>query len=404
MPLKPHSEALYLGLDLGTSGCRASVIDSQGQQQSFLKQPWPAALEQQAEQDPLIWWHTVQQLLYDLFKQINPQRIRAIAVDGTSSTLLLSALDGTPLTPALMYHHSENATAAQLIHQYAPKNSAAHGTSSSLAKLLTLQSRIPHRAFKALHQADWIAAKLSGNISYSDENNALKLGYDPITGCWPEWLKQLPIELQTLPKITPVGTVIGTAKIEITKQFGLHPSTQIISGTTDSIAAFIASGAHKIGEAVTSLGSTTVLKIISPQPIFSPKHGIYSHRLGDFWLAGGASNSGAGVLKQFFSDDELIRLSQNMDLSKPSGLHYYPLPSKGERFPLADPDLMPQLSPRPDNPQHFLQAILEGLSRIETQGYRLLAQLGAPYPHQIYSAGGGAINPAWQTLRERALH
>ncbi len=403
MPVSPQTEPLYLGLDLGTSGCRASVIDDQGQQHGFAIQPWPAELEQQAEQDPHLWWQTVQQLLHTLFTHINPQQIKAIAVDGTSSTLLLTSPDGTPLTPALMYHHNDNQTAAELIQQYAPKNSAAHGSNSSLAKLLTLQQRCAGKPFLACHQADWIAGQLCGRFGLSDENNALKLGYDPIQRRWPAWLQQLPLPTESLPKVQPVGHLIGTLSPLIEKQLGLSTSTKVISGTTDSIAAFIASGAHRIGDAVTSLGSTTVLKIITPQPIFSPEHGVYSHRLGNLWLAGGASNSGAGVLKQFFNQQELISLSQQIDLSKTSGLNYYPLPSKGERFPLADPNLLPQLSPRPAEPAHFLQAILEGLSRIEADGYRLLERLGAPYPDQIYCAGGGCVNPAWQALRQSEL-
>jgi len=403
MPSSPQTEPLYLGLDLGTSGCRASVIDKLGQQHAFANQAWPAKLASQAEQDPLIWWQTVQQLLHVLFEQVSPQQIEAIAVDGTSSTLLLAALDGTPLTPALMYHHNDNQIAAKLIQQHAPKNNAAHGSSSSLAKLLTLQKRSAEKTVIACHQADWIAGQLCERFGLSDENNALKLGYDPMQRRWPTWLKQLPLNSNTLPKVTPVGTPIGTVSNAVAQQFGLAKTTQIISGTTDSIAAFIATGANKIGDAVTSLGSTTVLKIITPQPIFSPEHGVYSHRLGDLWLAGGASNSGSGVLKQFFSNTELSSLSQQIDPSKASGLHYYPLPATGERFPIADPKLPPQLEPRPAKAELFLQAILEGFSRIEAQGYRLLEQLGAPYPDQIYCAGGGCVNPVWQALRQREL-
>src|SRR3546814_17941127 len=71
-------------------------------------------------------------------------------------------------------------------------------------------------------------------------------------------------------------------------------SSDLISvGTTDGVAAFIATQASGIGDAVTSLGSTLTLKILSARPIFAPAMGVYSHRLGERWLAGGASNSRA---------------------------------------------------------------------------------------------------------------
>jgi sugar (pentulose or hexulose) kinase len=41
------------------------------------------------------------------------------------------------------------------------------------------------------------------------------------------------------------------------------------------------------------------------------------------------------------------------------------------------------------------------MARIESQGYQLLQQLGATGPTRVYTAGGGAKNPAWTTIRER---
>ena len=57
-----------------------------------------------------------------------------------------------------------------------------------------------------------------------------------------------------------------------------------MAGTTDSIAAFLASGASKAGQAVTSLGSTLAIKMLSTTPVEDNKRGIYSHRLGSQWL------------------------------------------------------------------------------------------------------------------------
>jgi sugar (pentulose or hexulose) kinase len=58
---------------------------------------------------------------------------------------------------------------------------------------------------------------------------------------------------------------------------------------TDSIAAFIAAGLSEPGDAVTSLGSTMAIKMISTVRVDNADYGIYSHRLGDVWLVGKAS-------------------------------------------------------------------------------------------------------------------
>ncbi len=76
----------------------------------------------------------------------------------------------------------------------------------------------------------------------------------------------------------------------------------------------------------------------------------------------------------------------------PTGLDYYPLPQAGERFPIADPNFEPRLSPRPDDDRLFFQGLLEGIAQVEAQGYERLAELGATPLKSIRSVGGGAAN------------
>ncbi len=254
-----------------------------------------------------------------------------------------------------------------------------------------------------MHQADWIAARLTGSFSACDENNALKLGFDPVNRCWPAWFAKLDVHAELLPRPVPPGTPIGTVTSTRAAEFGLSPDVKVVAGTTDSTAAFLATGASRAGEAVTSLGSTLVLKVISSKPVFAPKFGVYSHRLGDRWLAGGASSSGGEVLLNFFSSERIDAMTQMLRPDAPTGLNYYPLPATGERFPINDPNLAPRLSPRPNDDLSFFQGMLEGIAAIERRGYGLLAELGAPYPDSVRTVGGGAQNLAWTAIRARLL-
>jgi hypothetical protein len=248
-----------------------------------------------------------------------------------------------------------------------------------------------------------VAGRLLGTYGHSDENNALKLGYDPVARRWPGWLGELGVQGALLPRPVPPGTPLGSVCPAGAGETGLAPDTLVVAGTTDSVAAFIATGAERSGQAVTSLGSTLVLKVLSEHPVFSPEHGVYSHRLGDRWLAGGASNTGGAALLAHFEAGDLARLSRALDPRQPTGLHYYPLPQPGERFPRLDPALPPRLVPRPASDARFLQGLLEGIAAVELAGYRLLARLGAPYPSLVLTAGGGARNPTWTAIRTRLL-
>jgi sugar (pentulose or hexulose) kinase len=237
----------------------------------------------------------------------------------------------------------------------------------------------------------------------TDENNALKTGYDPRLRCWPAWLNGLGIHPNLLPRVAEPGTPIGTINPAVAAKFGLPIATVIAAGTTDGCAAFLATGANAVGEAVTSLGTTLTLKQLCDRPIFAPEFGIYSHRLGERWLAGGASNSGGAALARYFTPDALAALSARIDPHAATGLDYYPLPSPGERFPFADPHLAPRETPRPADDVRFLQGLLEGIARIEAQGYRRLAELGGPSLVSVRTVGGGARNAAWAAIRRRAL-
>lgn len=395
---------LCIGLDFGTSGCRATVLDAElrvcGEARVGLAPPRRHG--PRVEQSADLWWGGLCALMQALGAQIPLARVAAVAVDGTSGTLLLSDGDGNPLTPALMYNDTRSSAEAARLSALAPADSAAHGAGSSLAKLLHLYRGAPE-ARHALHQADWISARLCGRCGVSDENNALKLGYDPRQRVWPDWLGRLDFPRELLPSVVPPGTAIGRICDDAARQCGLSGHCRVVAGTTDSTAAAIASGISAPGDALTSLGSTLVLKVLSPAPVVAPRYGVYSHRLGDLWLAGGASNSGGAVLRRYFDDRTLDRLSAELDPERPSGLDYYPLPAPGERFPVSDPALVPRLSPRPRSDALFLQGLLESMAAIEARGYALLAELGAPYPSRVYSGGGGAHNPAWARIRARLL-
>ncbi|PSN17259.1 carbohydrate kinase [filamentous cyanobacterium CCP5] len=393
------SQSLALGLDFGTSGARAAVLD-QNNVRYLGEAPYP--------QDDRPWSDRWVATLHRLIQQIPPElrlHIQQLAIDGTSGTVLLCDPSGSPLADPLFYNDDRSRQEAQQLQSIAPAGSPVLSPTSSLSKLLWWQANLPpfvwHQAHYLIHQADWLAYQLHRRPGLSDYHNALKLGYDVEQLQYPDWI---PDSLRRLlPQVLAPGSRVAPIHPEAASLFGLPTTCHIHAGTTDSIAAFLASGADQPGMAVTSLGSTLVLKLLSPVPVYDSRYGIYSHRLNSLWLVGGASNSGGAVLKQYFSGSELRSLSQQIDPSQSSGLDYYPLSQPGERFPINDPELPPRLTPRPACDAQFLHGLLEGIARIEQQGYTRLAELGAPRVQRVYTAGGGAQNSVWITLRQRLL-
>lgn len=392
-----------LGLDLGTSGVRAVAVDDDGKILGLGSASLPAtrATGARREQAPEDWWNGCRMALEDLGRKVDLSEARAIAVDATSGTILPVDHTNRPLAPARMYDDADTGDLAARIKTLAPRESAAHGATSPAARALGW-TKLP-RLHCILHQADWINGCLGATDWRTDENNALKTGYDPVRRCWPDWLRAFGLSPGLLPEVVPVGTPIGQVSAQAALALGLPEGIAIAAGTTDGCATFLASGATRPGEASTALGSTIVLKLLSDRPVFAPELGIYSHRIGDTWLAGGASNCGGKTLLQFFSPEQLASLESSLDPSKPTGTDYYPLPSVGERFPVSDPALAPRLTPRPASDAAFLQGIYEAFARVEQTGFAKLAELGGPNLRNVRHAGGGARSAAWMRLRATAL-
>ena len=397
---------LHIGIDLGTSGVRACAIDGTGGIHAWASAPLPHSSGEGAarEQNPADWWRAVTQVLGEITGKLPATRIASLAVDGTSGTVLLTDAGGTPLSPGLMYNDARATAEAATIARHAPAESAAHGTASGVAKWLWLERHTDTADARwVLNQADWIVGKLTGRWGVSDENNVLKLGWDPVARRWPDWLATLDLPLDRLPTPYEPGIPLGELRSELADHLALSSTATIHAGTTDSTAALLATGCAEPGDAMTALGSTLVVKILSERPVFAPKMGVYSHRLGDRWLVGGGSNSGGAVLEHFFDAQRMNALTPRLRPDHPTGLDYYPLLTPGERFPLNDPHLPPRLEPRPEDDAEFFQGLLEGIATIEARAYRMLVELGATPPRSIRTTGGGAANPAWSRIRERLL-
>jgi len=455
-----------LGVDVGTSAVRVAAVDGVGRLLALARAPLPpcegsGAEMQQRAQD---WWGPFTQAIRTAVRDQQAQAaggpIHAIAIAATSGSVLLCDSRAQPLAPALLYADSRALAEAARIDALAPATSPARGASSGLAHALWLwqQHRGHHPGpLRLYHQADWLAAQLLEDADSarhaSDWHNALKTGFDPMDLSWPAWLQGLGLPAEALPQVHAPGTVLGRVAAARAEELGLPGDCRVLAGSTDSNAATLAalldfrrphltrihrapthlhrrrdlpaSGFRRTphcrslmsGDAVTSLGTTLVLKIMADRPVVSPSHGVYSHRLqlpgqhSPLWLTGGASNSGLGVLAGRIDPEhinarslELVaRLRAGPRPMLDSGLDYRPLTRCGERFPEVNPGLKPVLTPIPADPVQFLHGVFAALAQIEAAGYQRLQELGAPSVLHLLSVGSGAANPALTQLRQAAL-
>ena len=243
----PRSDAVHLGVDVGTSGVRGVAIDANGAvvAQASAPLPAPEAIAGGLRQDPELWWAAVTE------RHPRDRRRRPRAPDRFpgGGRDLGHAAAGRRARARRSSRPACTTTPAPPIWPRAsrppPRPRAARmGRPRPWPGCSCCRSGIRDARY-ALHQADWIAARLTGRLGVSDDNNALKLGFDPVSRTWPVWLDELGVRRGLLPEVVTPGTPFGPMLSRLAASLGLAPGCMVVAGTTDGCASFLATGAER---------------------------------------------------------------------------------------------------------------------------------------------------------------
>ena len=390
----------FLGIDLGTGGIRCLLVDESGGILADLSRPLHkinlSTVAGHSEQDANDWIAILDDVLGELFSTPLHRQIKAIAVDSTSGTVLPVSSAGKALGYALLHN---DVRAHEQAESCASVFAGSCSPTFSLPKILWMQENLqlpPDALF--LHATDFLNAWLVGHADLpTDSTNAMKSGLDLEAG---EWSTKMPAV--NLPRVVPPGQVIGELAAVHCARWGLGKGIKLVSGATDSNAAFYASGAGLPGEWSTTIGTTLAIKGISQKKIEDPQGCIYCHRHPDgYWLPGGASNAGGEILREH--KQALASLAAIANRTVVPNSLVYPSVRKGERLPFSDPSFEPFFEGTEKGGADYLLACLEGIAFVECLSYELLEQLGAEVGNRIYVTGGAASSELGLQIRADIL-
>jgi sugar (pentulose or hexulose) kinase len=378
----------HVGLDVGTQGIRAVLMDERGAVVSRAHQalalPPPGPVQ---EQDPAAWWEGVITTL----RSLGPARAtsRSLAVSCTSGTLCILDRAGDAVVPAMLYSDTRGSGLTDVDASWA------------VAKLAWLAAEAPSllelgRMFTT--PGGYLTGRLLGHTAPIDETQALKLGYDPETRAWTE----LPVGPDALPDVVPMGTLLGTIGSGAAAATGLPTDLRLVAGITDGVAAQLACQPSP-GSWATAVGTTMVWKTVALRNITSVADGVYSHRgPGGWWLPGAASNAGGGILSTWASNAQLDDLARTVSI-EPHGQVAYPSTARGERFPFVDLGFAPWSVEVGTSPADRYRAELVGAAFVERWGCERLVELGCDQPWSVATTGGATRSPVWTQLRADVL-
>lgn len=400
------------GIDVGTQGVRASLVSVDGVMLGSGAAPITSDHRdgRRHEQDPNEWWSALCAAVRSALQESEARgkiHVTAVAIDATSGTVLVEHADGSPAGPALMYDDTR-------AHEFA-RRAQDVGVSlwSSLGYRIQPAWALPKICWlldagalsggdRVVHQSDHLVRRLVGTQVPTDTSHALKTGVDLRTAGWPEQVfGDLAIPLNILPDVALPTTQVGTVSAHAAAESGLTQGAAVRLGMTDGCAAQIAAGALGIGHWSSALGTTLVVKGSTEDLVLDPTGAVYCHRHPDGgWLPGGASSTGAGALRDAFTDGQDLDAltAQAAALGVIRGATY-PLVGSGERFPFVAPDATDFLSDRADSEAATFAALCQGISYIERLSYDVLGSLGADVSGPVSFTGGPTRNEWWNQLR-----
>jgi sugar (pentulose or hexulose) kinase len=372
---------VFLGIDCATQSSRSVLIDSDGAiyaRHTIDLAPVQRGADGRLTQDPQSWLTAMDGHFEHAASEAKAQNltITGASISATSGTFVLTDRDGNPIAPAAMYNDGRAA--------------------NPLARAEKIIEEVGTGSYLFAHTPEYIVAHLTGQPLHAvatDWSHAMKTGVDLHAKSWSESANEAAKRNSiSLPSVVAPGTLLGRSKA------GDIP---IYAGMTDGCTAQISVGATSIGSAVSTLGTTLVLKVVGVKEIAGP--GFYSHLLPkERWLGGAASNLGGISFEKYQSD--IKSWDKKAAEHGPASYALYPLTGTGERFPVANKDMKLVATGTAQNEVDEYRAILEGIAFAERYAYEILERAGAKISGAIYSAGGGSRSAIWSEIRATVMN
>lgn len=422
-----------IGLDVGTTGCKAIVFDPEGRMQghSFREYGVVCDLPAMAEQDAEHVWSLTREVLRAAVAQSGTKDITALSVSVQGDAVIPVAPDFRPLHRAILgmdYRAQRQARECEArcgaFELFERTGMRAHPL-NSLPKILLLRELAPEvfaRTWKFVTYADFILGKLGAEPVIDHTMASRTMAFDLAARQWSEpILRKVGLEGTRLSKPVPSGTVVGTIRPELAADLGLPSNLHLVAGGHDQTCAALGAGLVREGLGLASTGTAEVLSTAfhAPaltRPMFDSFYPCYLHAKAGMFFTFSLNHVGGILLKWYrdhFASAELAEAAQQgcdpyalIDARMPAG----PSPVmvvphlNGSGTPWCDLDAKGAIlgltlaSTRHD----VAKAILEGLTFELLINLRTLQQCGLRVD-EIVAAGGGAKSPRWLQLKADIL-
>lgn len=379
---------LYLlGIDIGTSACKAALFDRKGQVLAAANGEYPVYYPEEgwAEQNPEEWWSAVCEAVRQVIREagIQPEEIAGVGIDGQSWSAIAIDKGGKVLTNTPIWMDTRAQSICDRLNEEIGEEEIFRIAGNSLqpsyttAKILWYKENLPEvysKIYKILQSNSYIAFKLTGQISQDLSQGYGLHCFDMRTGQWDEEMcKKMGIPRDFLPEIVPSDRIIGTVTKKAAEESGLAEGTPVAAGGLDAACGTLGAGVIHPGETQEQGGQAGGMSICIEKYQADPRLILGFHVIPGKWLLQGGTTGGGGVMRWFereFADYErlmkeqtgissLDQLNEIAEKVKPGcdGLVFLPYMA-GERSPIWNP---------------YAKGVFYGLDFSKTKGHMVRA-------------------------------
>ncbi len=407
---------MYIGLDLGTSGLKALLVDDGQTILATAHNAYPTETPAPglAEQDPAHWLHAARAAMADL-RAVAPsafRKVQAIGLSGQMHSLLALDTSGQPLRPTILWNDIRGdgwcVKAAREHPEISQITGVAPMPSFTSAKLAWLKDKEPEAFGRIAHvllPKDYLRFQLTGELATDPSDASGMQLLDQATRQWSgKMLEILGAPAEWFPEIKPSTSIGGMLRADLAAEFGLG-QIPVAVGSGDAAASAAGTGCVRDGQAMISLGTGAVY--LSAQSAYRPPQSesvhAFCHCLPDLWFSMTTLLSCGSVLDWACNMLGLSDVAQTMDRiagsgGKPGRVLFLPYIG-GTRTPVRDADVRGAFFGLDGgcDADTVMRAVIEGVGFALADADAEL-RASADVEDQPLIVGGGAKSLAWCRL------
>ncbi|WP_333010986.1 xylulokinase [Kluyvera sichuanensis] len=405
---------MYIGIDLGTSGVKAILLDEQGTvlasqtEKLTVSRPHPLW----SEQDPEQWWQATDRAMKGLGQQHSLQGVKALGIAGQMHGATLLDKQQRVLRPAILWNDGRCAQECELLEAQVKTSRQITGNlmmpGFTAPKLLWVQRHEPEifrQVDKVLLPKDYLRLRMTGDFASDMSDAAGTMWMDVAKRDWSdEMLAACHLSRDNMPALYEGCDITGHLLPAVASAWNM-PEVPVVAGGGDNAAGAVGVGMADAGQAMLSLGTSGVYFAVSEGFLSKPESAVHSfcHALPGRWhlmsvmLSAASCLDWAARLTGLTTVPALISAAESAD-NQADPIWFLPYLS-GERTPHNNPQAKGVFFglTHQHGPAELARAVLEGVGYALADGMDVVHACGVT-PKSITLIGGGARSPWWRQM------